>query len=72
VQIRDAIAFHIDGLREDGLPIAEATSEVEYIDRAEGRRPPWRPTSAQPVRRSDREQTSCPAARAAARMPHPL
>jgi predicted RNase H-like HicB family nuclease len=33
-EIRDAIAFHIDGLREDGLPIPEATSKVEYIELA--------------------------------------
>lgn len=33
-EIRDAIAFHLDGLREDGLPIPEATSKVEYIELA--------------------------------------
>ena len=31
-EIRDAIRFHIEGLREDGLPIPEPTSSVEYID----------------------------------------
>jgi predicted RNase H-like HicB family nuclease len=33
-QIREAIAFHLDGLREDGLPIPEPTSKVEYIELA--------------------------------------
>lgn len=31
-QIREAIAFHLDGLREDGLPIPTASSHVEYVD----------------------------------------
>ena len=31
-EIREAIQFHIDGLREDGLPIPPATSIVEYTD----------------------------------------
>jgi predicted RNase H-like HicB family nuclease len=30
-EIRDAIRFHIDGLKEDGLPIPAATSLAEYI-----------------------------------------
>ena len=30
--IREAIALHLDGLREDGLPIPEAVSQVEYVD----------------------------------------
>lgn len=33
-QIREAISFHLDGLREDGLPIPEPTSKVEYIELA--------------------------------------
>ena len=33
-EIRDAIAFHLDGMKEDGLPIPEATSKVEYIELA--------------------------------------
>lgn len=33
-QIREAIALHLDGLREDGLPIPEPTSRVEYIELA--------------------------------------
>ncbi len=31
-EIRAAIAFHIEGLREDGLPVPQAASIVEYID----------------------------------------
>jgi len=31
-QIREAIEFHIRGLREDGLPIPEPSSKVNYID----------------------------------------
>lgn len=30
--IRDAIQFHLDGLRAEGLPIPEPTSHVEYGD----------------------------------------
>ena len=28
--IRQAIRFHLDGLREDGLPLPEPTSRCEY------------------------------------------
>ena len=31
-EIRDAIEFHLDGLREDGLPIPRPTSAVEYVE----------------------------------------
>jgi len=31
-QIREAIAFHLEGLREDGLPIPPPSSHVEYVD----------------------------------------
>ena len=31
-QIRGAIAFHLSGLREDGLPIPEAQSKVDYVE----------------------------------------
>ncbi|MBI2755724.1 MAG: type II toxin-antitoxin system HicB family antitoxin [Chloroflexi bacterium] len=31
-EIRDAIAFHLDGLREDGLEIPRAASRVEYVE----------------------------------------
>ena len=34
IEIKEAIAFHLDGLREDGLPIPAPTSQVEYIDLA--------------------------------------
>ena len=30
--IREAIAFHIEGMHEDGLPIPVAASQVEYIE----------------------------------------
>lgn len=33
-EIRDAISFHLEGLRDDGLPIPEATSRVEYVELA--------------------------------------
>jgi predicted RNase H-like HicB family nuclease len=33
-EIREAIALHIEGLREDGLPIPAPTSQVEYIELA--------------------------------------
>ncbi|MCL4699012.1 MAG: hypothetical protein KJ023_18490 [Burkholderiaceae bacterium] len=31
-EIREAIAFHLDGMREDGLPIPVPTSKVESIE----------------------------------------
>jgi predicted RNase H-like HicB family nuclease len=31
-EMREAIAFHLDGLREDGLPIPPASSQVDYLD----------------------------------------
>lgn len=30
--IREAIAFHLDGLREDGSPIPPPSSKVEYVE----------------------------------------
>jgi predicted RNase H-like HicB family nuclease len=30
--IREAIEFHLDGMREDGEPIPEPTTEVEYAE----------------------------------------
>lgn len=30
--IREAIEFHLEGIRADGLPIPPASSKVEYID----------------------------------------
>lgn len=31
-KIREAIEFHLEGLREDGLTIPKPSSSVEYID----------------------------------------
>jgi predicted RNase H-like HicB family nuclease len=30
--IREAIAFHLEGLREDKLPIPPASSRVDYVE----------------------------------------
>jgi predicted RNase H-like HicB family nuclease len=30
--IRQAIAFHLDGLRQDGAPIPQPSSRVEYVE----------------------------------------
>ena len=30
--IREAIGFHIEGLKEDGLPVPEPSSFTEYIE----------------------------------------
>ena len=30
--IREAIALHLEGLRDDGLPIPPAMSHVEYVE----------------------------------------
>jgi len=32
VTIREAIAFHLDGLREDGTPIPPPSSKVAYVE----------------------------------------
>ena len=31
-EIREAIRFHLDGLKEDGLPIPQPTSLAEYVE----------------------------------------
>lgn len=31
-EIQEAIIFHVEGLREDGIPIPDAASQVEYIE----------------------------------------
>jgi predicted RNase H-like HicB family nuclease len=31
-EIRDAIRFHIDGLKADGLPVPTPTSIAEYVE----------------------------------------
>lgn len=30
--IREAIEFHLDGMREDGIPIPPPSSQVEYVE----------------------------------------
>ena len=30
--IREAITFHLDGMREDGTPIPPASNHVEYVE----------------------------------------
>jgi predicted RNase H-like HicB family nuclease len=30
--IREAIALHLTGLREDGLPVPQPSSQVEYVE----------------------------------------
>ncbi len=31
-EIREAIRFHLDGLREDGLPIPQPSAVCEYVE----------------------------------------
>jgi predicted RNase H-like HicB family nuclease len=31
-EIRDAIVFHLEGLRQDGLPVPVPASQVEYVE----------------------------------------
>jgi predicted RNase H-like HicB family nuclease len=31
-EIREAIAFHLDGMREDGVAMPVASSTVEYVE----------------------------------------
>lgn len=31
-EIREAIRFHLDGLKEDGLPIPKPTTVTEYVE----------------------------------------
>ena len=31
-EIREAIIFHLEGLREDGLPVPRGDSTVDYVD----------------------------------------
>lgn len=31
-EIREAIRFHIDGLKEDGQPVPQATSIADYVE----------------------------------------
>jgi predicted RNase H-like HicB family nuclease len=32
IQIREAIIFHLAGLREDGIPLPHPSSHVEYME----------------------------------------
>jgi len=32
--IRDAIRFHLEGLRQDGIPIPTPSSRVDYVELA--------------------------------------
>ena len=31
-EIREAIEFHIEGMREDGSPVPESTTQVTYVE----------------------------------------
>lgn len=31
-QIREAIAFHLEGMREDGIPIPPPVTRAEYVE----------------------------------------
>lgn len=31
-EIREVVAFHIEGIQQDGTPVPQPTSTVEYID----------------------------------------
>ena len=31
-QIREAVVFHVEGQREDGMPVPDEASQVEYVD----------------------------------------
>ena len=31
-EMRGAIRFHIDGLKEDGLPVSQATTIAKYVE----------------------------------------
>jgi predicted RNase H-like HicB family nuclease len=31
-EIKEAIRFHVDGLRQDGLPIPQPSAVCEYVD----------------------------------------
>ncbi len=32
IAIREAIVFHLEGLREDGVPVPAPTSSVDYVE----------------------------------------
>ena len=31
-EIREAIGFHLEGMRQDGLPVPQPSSRVEYVE----------------------------------------
>ncbi|MFL5245445.1 MAG: type II toxin-antitoxin system HicB family antitoxin [Gemmataceae bacterium] len=31
-EIEEAIAFHLDGMKREGLPIPKASTQTEYVD----------------------------------------
>jgi predicted RNase H-like HicB family nuclease len=31
-EIRDAIEFHLEGMREDGLPVPQPSSKADYVE----------------------------------------
>ena len=36
-EIQEAISFHLDGLREDGLPVPEPKTTLAYVDTPKGK-----------------------------------
>lgn len=38
-ELREAIAFHVEGLQEDGLPVPASSSQVDYIEVPASERP---------------------------------
>lgn len=36
-EIREAITFHLNGLREDGLPVPEPNTTLAYVDAGAGK-----------------------------------
>ncbi|MFN0010901.1 MAG: type II toxin-antitoxin system HicB family antitoxin [Phycisphaerales bacterium] len=46
--VREAISFHLDGLREDGLPVPKPAARAEYVS------PPRRTPLPRPARRAGR------------------
>ena len=32
IEIREAMVFHLEGLKEDGTPAPEPSSQVDYVD----------------------------------------
>lgn len=49
--MREAIALHIHGMREDGLPIPEPSSFVEYVAATNGKMRPRRDVASTRAKR---------------------